>query len=230
MANLSLPALFFIAAFILQMETSAVSMAKRAIDHPFHAVQPRIFNGQNAAIGQFPYQVYLVIARGSDRFKCGGSLLNQEWVLTAAHCVKDVETVDVAVHLGTTNAYDHQPGTVVLAPAEIVFHPENVKLKYDVSLLRLTSAVEFTDTIQPINLPSSNSGDFVGTKVIASGWGNRGANTEAAPLQFAHLTVITYDECEKFYEIEDLQTALCAKGGDMNESICQGDSGLLHFL
>jgi secreted trypsin-like serine protease len=51
------------------------------------AIKPFIVNGEPATLGQFPFQVYVLLDK--DRTSaCGGSLIHPEWVLTAAHCVK----------------------------------------------------------------------------------------------------------------------------------------------
>jgi secreted trypsin-like serine protease len=53
--------------------------------HP--KTKPRIVNGQEAGVKQFPHQAYLRITRSGQDFLCGGSLINNRWILTAGHCI-----------------------------------------------------------------------------------------------------------------------------------------------
>ena len=63
---------------------------KRALVPPYEAVQSRIIGGQEAIPHEFPWQIYYTYDAGKDRaWSCGGSILNEEWILTAAHCVFD---------------------------------------------------------------------------------------------------------------------------------------------
>lgn len=57
-------------------------------------IQPRILNGDTAVEGQFPYHVFLKIETGNRRSgQCGGVLVNDEWILTAGHCLTKASNV-----------------------------------------------------------------------------------------------------------------------------------------
>ena len=69
--------------------TAEIECGRRSVN--ISDIAPRIVNGQRAARGAWPWQVWLKIVKYKRRiFGCGGSLLDNEWVLTAAHCVEYV--------------------------------------------------------------------------------------------------------------------------------------------
>lgn len=215
MANLSVHLLLIIAAIVLRMEARASggSMSKRAVVRRF---QPRIYNGQNADIAQFPYQAHIEIhtdcSSHSPIFN-GGSLIGCQWVLTTAYFTAGA--TEITVYLGTIDI--SSPETVVRGVEAIRYHPEYNPLnyiRYAVALMKLDEMVDFTSAIRPIRLPSVNSGDFLGENVIASGWGSHSEDgTKISPyLQYAPLEVISSENCEGIFDDELLEVTLCAEG------------------
>lgn len=189
--------------------------------------EPRYLKGQNAVIGQFPYQVFIKSFITSAVFHCGGSLLSNQWVLTAAHCTEGAQRI--RVYLGTTNIYESQPGNVVRTAEDIVLNSEyNPPLDdYDLSLIKLNAPVSFSETIQPIRLPSEHSVSFVGLKVVASGWG---WTRNEQYLQWAPLEVISHGECaQTFGNAVNESIVVCAKGSRY-QGTCRADTGGFRFL
>uniref|UniRef100_A0A182R5K1 Peptidase S1 domain-containing protein n=1 Tax=Anopheles funestus TaxID=62324 RepID=A0A182R5K1_ANOFN len=187
----------------------------------------RVVNGETAALGQFPYQVRLTLDVGNgQRAVCGGTLLNEEWVLTASHCVQLAKSVEV--HLGAVD-FDNQTndGRQVLVSTEFFKHEKYnpLFLANDVALVKLPQKVEFSELVQPVQLPTGNS-DYAGDGVVVSGWGlMENGGQVAQKLQYATLQVVTNAECQKtFNPLVVRKTTLCARG-DEKESPCNGDSG-----
>ena len=96
------------------------------------AYSDRVVGGDDALLGQFPWQVALLRDLDPARQFCGGGLITATHVLTAAHCTAGLGPLDIGVTLGLTNlsslasqagTVDSQTGTVV-AVREIVNHPD----------------------------------------------------------------------------------------------------------
>lgn len=77
-------------------------------------IEARIISGRDARRGQFPYYAFLLLSSGNDTSICGGTLISNQWVLTAAHCFDD--PIDVLqVNLGSTRALDfYEAGRIII--------------------------------------------------------------------------------------------------------------------
>lgn len=189
--------------------------------------QTRIVNGFPAIYGQFPHQALLLIRLAQGQAICGGSLLNSEWVITAAHCA--LPGIEFEVHLGAQSFNDtSEPGRVIDRTNTKFVHSNynTFTATNDLGLLKLSKKIDFTDRIQPVLLPKSND-LFVDSEVIASGWGLKftGDKNVASELQWAPMRIISQAECVKAYNVLIIRgTTICAKGSE-KQSVCNGDSG-----
>ncbi|XP_055619897.1 collagenase-like [Toxorhynchites rutilus septentrionalis] len=188
--------------------------------------QPRIINGKDAELGQFPYQAMLKIATPRGNALCGGSLLSDEWVLTAGHCVENASSFEVT--LGAVDFKDQgNDERVVMNSTEYTRHEQYQagSATNDIALIRLPQKVQLSDRIQPVKLPSGHD-DYNRRQAIVSGWGKENDWGGAADkLQYTQLTVIRNTECKLFYGMSTIKpTTLCCKG-DTQQSTCNGDSG-----
>ncbi|XP_063894620.1 collagenase-like [Helicoverpa armigera] len=187
----------------------------------------RIVGGSASSLGQFPYQAGLVIQYASHQSACGGSLLNQRRVLTAAHCWFDGwnQARSFTVVLGSIRLFS---GGTRLVTSSVVMHgswnPSNVR--NDIAMINLPSNVGTTNTIRPIALPSGNelNNQFAGFTAVASGFGlTRDGGQISNELRHVSLPVITNSVCRQSFNI--IQDSNVCTSGANGRGTCTGDSG-----
>uniref|UniRef100_A0A1L8EG51 Putative trypsin n=1 Tax=Haematobia irritans TaxID=7368 RepID=A0A1L8EG51_HAEIR len=198
---------------------------------PLKELEGRITNGELAKPGQFPYQVGLSLVFGDSGAWCGGTLISDRWVLTAAHCTDGAD--GVTVYLGAIDIKnDKEEGQqrVYVSKENIVVHAEwdFETLNNDISVIKLPVSVVFNDRIQPASLPKKNGqyASYEGEYVWASGWGR---DSDAATgvtqfLRYIQVPVVKKSTCNNFFfgMITDKQICISGKDG---KSTCNGDSG-----
>lgn len=198
-------------------------------------IRPRIVNGFDSRHGQFPFYAFLKLQREDTKiFYCGGTLLNENFVLTAGHCVYNITHVEL--HLGSLHKdCSTESGRIISKVSRrfLHIHPhyEHKYLTNDIALIKLRKPIEFSDIIQPVYFP--NECDIAeSTDLLAIGNGRIGDGDKlAATLQFTTLTTISSLECSQVYPFINESTVFCATAL-YNGAICEGDSGgpLIHVL
>jgi len=234
----------FSAAFILLCTVAAVraevkcgvSKATRANQNGLFSVKPpnwRIYDGVPAKPQEFPWQISIKMPTSGDH-NCGGTIISDQWLLTAAHCPDTPKIV-----LGATD-FGHPDGKEVTIEVEKwIRHPLNPTddpdtaflAQYDIALVKMKTKLDFEgkhNYLAPICLATLDD-DITSAKTqcTASGWGYKEDRTLPDKLQKVDIRVWTNAQCfpeMQKYQLEITERLVCA-GGDGTKGICNGDSG-----
>uniref|UniRef100_A0A8D3CPW2 Peptidase S1 domain-containing protein n=1 Tax=Scophthalmus maximus TaxID=52904 RepID=A0A8D3CPW2_SCOMX len=182
----------------------------------------KIVGGESAPAGTWPWQVSL--HRNLKHF-CGGSLINKQWILTAAHCFYP-STSGLVVYLGRDSQQGLNLNEVSRTVSQVINHPaynENTN-NNDITLLRLSSPVDFSDYIRPVCLAADNSSFPSGTSCWVTGWGNTSSPPDTNRLQEVRVPVVSQAQCQQSYS-SLTNNMICAGLTEGGKDSCQGDSG-----
>ncbi|XP_076134543.1 mast cell tryptase-like [Alosa pseudoharengus] len=190
----------------------------------------RIVGGQDAPAGNWPWQASL---QSSGSHFCGGSLINKEWVLTAAHCFESSDPTGLTVVLGLEDLEGSNANSVRRSVNRIINHPsyDSGTNDNDIALLRLSAPVNFTDYVSPVCLAASGSEFSNGTDSWVTGFGNIASEVSLpspGTLQEVQVPIIGNRQCDCWYEVENIDITdnmICAGLAARGKDSCQGDSG-----
>ncbi|XP_028259496.1 granzyme B-like [Parambassis ranga] len=174
----------------------------------------RIVGGHEAVPHSRPYMMLIRRQNKTSQEKwCGGFLLNEDFVMTAAHCIAETYEVFLGLH-----DFSKERKTAQRIPVEQAFPHNDYKpdaLIHDVMLLKLQSKAIFSDNVKPIALASQD--DPVPKTCQIAGWGrtNRSDQYMSPKLMEANVTLTDNKKCE-------LENAYCSEG-DVGQG--KGDSG-----
>ena len=200
-------------------------------------VSPRIIRGQEVSHkSRYPWMVFVksVLFKGFHGFAmelCTGSVINDRFILTAAHCLNKrpgVWRMSVSVFI---SMHCKSEGTGVDDGWPVKTYTVHERYTgsgnfYDIALIELAEPLKFTQTFSPICFPNFTGYD----NFLAAGWGQKDGDhpifgtikADTDCLREADLDVVDEGDCKRHWPYLDQDMALCA-GGKTN--VCQGDSG-----
>lgn len=183
-----------------------------------------IIGGEEAEPGEFAFQVALVTAATRFHF-CGGTFIDGDWVMTAAHCVEGVNDPDIIQVLA--GAHNKLTDGELIDVERIYIHPTysaQASISSDIALLRLAGEHMYPriELLTPDRLDMSAPGAIATT----IGWGLTSEGGQSSEvLKKLKAEIISNDECKTHLGDNILDSTICAGKLGSNESICNGDSG-----
>ncbi|XP_073452055.1 trypsin-like [Aquarana catesbeiana] len=179
----------------------------------------KIVGGYTCPVNSVPYQVSLY----SGYHFCGGSLINEEWVVSAAHCYMS----RIEVRLGEHNIEVLEGTEQFISSAKVIRHPKynSYLLDNDIMLIKLSQPAVISSRIQAIHLPSEC--DVAGTQCLISGWGNTLSSGANYPdlLQCLEAPILSHEDCVNSYPGQITENMICLGYLEGGKDSCQGDSG-----
>lgn len=195
--------------------------------------QSRVIGGTSAAPSAWPWQVAMYL---NGQFLCGGTLVNPNTVITAAHCTDRMFYGDFEVHAGITDRYRDYANLQKFRVKQVHQHPGYNRpsmMNNDISILKLDKPAVFNDHVQPACLPNSGEAPKPGTECYLTGWGKTShPGSAVGSLRQVKLKVQSQSACRhgnsaaEAAGIKFTDQMLCAGyGPNDRRSGCHGDSG-----
>ncbi|XP_015791355.1 serine proteinase stubble isoform X3 [Tetranychus urticae] len=199
--------------------------------------QAKVVGGKNAAFGAWPWQVSVrrtSFFGFSSTHRCGGAILNNQWIATAGHCVDDLLLSQIRIRVGE---YDFanvlEPYAYVERGAKKkVVHPHYNFFTYenDLALVQMDEPIDFQPHIAPICLPPDRI-EMVGRNATVTGWGRLSeGGILPSVLQEVKVPIVSNDACKNMFLSAGRheyipEIFMCAGYEEGGRDSCQGDSG-----
>ncbi|KAJ8376976.1 hypothetical protein SKAU_G00075560 [Synaphobranchus kaupii] len=153
---------------------------------------------------------------------CGGSLVNENWAVSAAHCYQS----RIEVRLGEHHIRVNEGTEQYISSSKVIRNPNysSWDLDSDIMLIKLRQPATLNSFVQPVALPSSCAP--AGTMCRVSGWGNTmDPAVDGDSLQCLNIPILSDRDCEASYPGMITPTMFCAGYLEGGKDSCQGDSG-----
>uniref|UniRef100_A0A1B0GHB6 trypsin n=1 Tax=Lutzomyia longipalpis TaxID=7200 RepID=A0A1B0GHB6_LUTLO len=196
-----------------------ISASAAVFRQPIH----RIVGGKPVSIEDIPYQVSVNFF---GQHLCGGSILSERFILTAAHCIIGA-TPDFTVRTGSN--YSSTDGEVHKV-RQIISHElyDEETTDYDFSIFELEDPITFSDTRRAVQLPEADEDIADGTVLKVSGWGDTKNHQESNyHVRTVSVPKVNQLECQANYIFGAIisEQMFCAGYQEGGKDSCQGDSG-----
>ncbi|XP_041818028.1 serine protease 27 [Chelmon rostratus] len=198
-------------------------------------LENRIVGGMDATDGAWPWQVDVQTSTGGHI--CGGSIIAENWVLSAAHCFpnpSDVSSYIIYAGRYQLNGFNSHQSTHRVSRVVIPYGYVEPHGGKDLALVQLSSPVTWSDYVRPVCLPASGTLFPGGMLCYVTGWGNIRDDVPlpgVGTLQEVQVPIISQSSCQEMYrtdpidQVDILYDMICAGYQEGGKDSCQGDSG-----
>ncbi|XP_023287913.1 transmembrane protease serine 9 [Orussus abietinus] len=185
----------------------------------------RIVGGKPTTPHRYPWIARLVY---DGKFHCGASLVTNDYVLTAAHCLRRLKRSKIRVVLGDHDQYVNTEAVAVMRAVSTIIRHRNFDMNsynHDVALLKLRRPVKFSKTIKPVCLPQSEA-DPAGKEGTVVGWGRtKEGGMLPGEVQEVQVPILSLQQCKQMKYRANRITGNMICAGRGKQDSCQGDSG-----
>ncbi|PWI33747.1 serine protease [Vibrio albus] len=190
-----------------------------------------VVNGTQASESEVPWQAYITIAE----YACGGTIIADKWVLTAAHCVEGYSASQITVYVGSSDLTSLSMQTIAVSTMTVNPGYSSSTSINDIAILELAHSI--ASPAQPIKLMSVSEQaeadlEFdlaTSDNLFLSGWGYTNADRTASSTDLMKVLLdgVSDDACADAWGVSSSGISayfLCANSAD-SEGACNGDSG-----
>jgi len=188
----------------------------------------RVVGGRLAKKGEFPWQAQVKLFK---RHYCGATLIDDDWVVSAAHCFYGIDKTSYEIILGNHNRVTMEGTEQVFSASKVIIHPSYRwgVMSNDIALVKLNKKVQRNGFVNTACMPDKDE-NFEGQKCTISGWGKLEDGGQSPPaLVAANVPIVPLDVCKDAYSkthigvVEDTNVCAGPKNGGIDS--CHGDSG-----
>ncbi|XP_074601935.1 tryptase beta-2-like [Brevipalpus obovatus] len=210
-------------------------------------IHNRIFNGEKVAENSYPWLAFIHVYKRNQYFRCAGSLIDDQHVVTAAHCVHDgdepVDPSAIKVYLGG-HFLKRLPKHITVESLNVDPDFKNDQrldyIGHDMTILTLSKSVNFTRKVMPICIPADNSLPYAGQAMKIAGWGMMAGDEYPTTPREAKVYHLSEQKCRaqmnlaigletghpsRVFGYNLPPTDICAMNMELNSDACSGDSG-----
>ncbi|XP_043285345.1 trypsin-1-like [Venturia canescens] len=193
-------------------------------EYPLSPWEGRIIGGEDVAIEDVPYQISL---RFQGSHMCGGAIISEYWVLTAAHCAGE-EPSRYAIYAGSAHRLR---GGSKHSVAKVIVHEgfgiEKGLPINDIALIKVKQPFKLDATREPVDLMDSRTNSLFDSEAVITGWGVTGGWNLPTILKIVKIPIVDRARCDRCYKkfggLPPRQ--ICAAVPEGGKDACQGDSG-----
>ncbi|KFO32101.1 Cathepsin G [Fukomys damarensis] len=183
----------------------------------------KIIGGREARPHSHPYMAFLQIQTPRGRSSCGGFLVREDFVMTAAHCWGRV----INVTLGAHNIQRLERTQQRVSVRRAIPHPgyDQQTILNDIMLLQLRNRVRRNRVVRPVALPNAGEKLRTGALCTVAGWGRVSLDRRTDRLQEVQLSVQSDRKCTSRFSVYNSQTEICVGDPRQRKVAFKGDSG-----